>query len=227
MGTSVVQTALYALGGGILGAVCAWLVLAAISRRRIHQVTSAALTRLDAVTVEKNLFAGKYSQSRKKIKSLRGAIAERSTEYESLHEKSKLLARNVLLLRSERENTKTKLSVLQNALGSLRQQTAALQSEFAKSQEFYKRELVKSLEKRKLLEKEIKEARTEQESFANLVESSTLEHGSTEDMVVAAQLRLGQLKVLERNVNKLEAENAQLRRDAIQTKQEFDVRARD
>lgn len=136
MGTSVVQTALYALGGGILGAICAWLVLAAISRRRIEQITSAALTKLNGVTVEKNLFADKYSQSRTKIKSLRGAIDERSTDFKSLHEKSKLLAKNVLMLRSERENTKVKLSVLQNALGSLRQQTAALQSEFAKSQEF-------------------------------------------------------------------------------------------
>ena len=227
MGTSVFQTALYALGGGILGAVCAWLVLAAISRRRIDQITNAALMKLDAVTVQKNLFADKYSRSRTKIESLRGAIAERSTEFKSLHKKSKLLAKNVLMLRSERENTKIKLSILQNASGSLRQQTAALQSEFAKSQEFYKRELVKSLEKRKLLEKKIKEARTEQEAFANLVESSTLEHGSTENMIVAAQLRLGQLKVLERNVNKLEAENAQLRHDSTQTKQEFEVRERE
>jgi len=227
MGTSVFQTALYALGGGILGAVCAWLVQAAISRRRIDQITNATLMKLDAVTVQKNLFADKYSQSQTKIKSLRGAIAERSTEFKSALKKSKLLAKNVLMLRSERENTKIKLGVLQNALGSLRQQTDALQSEFAKSQDFYKRELVKSLEKRKLLEQQIKEARAEQESFANLVESSTLEHGSTENMIVAAQLRLGQLNVLERNVNKLEAENARLRNDAIQTKQEFEVRARD
>jgi hypothetical protein len=131
------------------------------------------------------------------------------------------------MLRSERENTKIKLSALQNALGSLRKQTAALQSEFEKTQEFYKRELVKSLEKRKLLEKEIEEARSEQESFANLVESSTLEHGSTENMIVAAQLRLGQLKVLERNVSKLEAENAQLRRDALSVQQDLEPRERD
>jgi predicted nucleic acid-binding Zn-ribbon protein len=45
-------------------------------------------------------------------------------------------------------------------------------------------------------------------------------------MVVAAQLRLGQLQVLERNVNKLEAENAQLNRDLIQVRREFDSRER-
>jgi len=131
------------------------------------------------------------------------------------------------MLRTERETTKSKLGTMQNALKSLRQQTAALQSEFEKAQEFYKRELLKSLEKRKLLEKEVDEARSEQESFAKLVESSTLEHGSTENMIVAAQLRLGQLQVLERNVNKLEAENAHLNRDLVRIKQEFAARERD
>ncbi len=227
MGTSVFQTALYALGGGILGAVCAWLMQAVVSRRRIDQITNAALTKLDAVTAQKDLLANKYSQSQTKIVSLRGAIADRNTEFEPLLKKSKLLAKNILMLRSEREGTKIKLSIMQSSLGSLRQQTTALQSEFGKTQDFYKRELVKSLEKRKLLEKEIKEARTEQESFANLVESSTLEHGSTENMIVAAQLRLGQLKVLERNVNKLEADNAQLKDGAIQLKRELEARERD
>ena len=46
-------------------------------------------------------------------------------------------------------------------------------------------------------------------------------------MIVAAQLRLGQLDVLERNVNKLETENEQLRQDAIKIKQEFEARERD
>lgn len=227
MGASAFQIALYALGGGILGAVCAWLVQAARSRHRIRQVTNAALRKLEDVTVQKVLLENKLSQSQTKIKSLRGTIVQRNTDFKSVRKKSKIFAKNVLMLRSERENTKVKLSVLQNALGSLKKQTAALQSEFVKSQEFYKRELIKSLEKRKLLKQQIKEARAEQESFANQVESSTLEHGSAENMVVAAQLRLGQLEVLERNVNKLEAENAQLRKDTVQSKQESEVQARD
>jgi chromosome segregation ATPase len=227
MGSSIIETALYAFGGGILGVVCGWLIQAKISKRRINQISNEALTKLDDVTVQRDRFANEYSKSRAQIESLQTALAKRSTEFESLLNKSKLLARNVLTLRSERENTKVKLSTLQNALGSLRQRTAALQSEFEKTQEFYKRELAKSLKKRKLLEKEVLEARSEQESFANLLESSTLEHGSTENMIVAAQLRLGQLKVLERNVNKLEDENAHLNRDIVQMRQEFEARDRD
>ena len=227
MGSSIFETALYALGGGTLGVVCGWLVQAVIGKRRIDQVTNAARTKLDGVTVERDGFANKYSRSRAKIESLNAAIAKRGSEFESVLKKSKLLAKNVLMLRREREITKTKLGTMQNALGTLRQQTNALQSEFAKVQEFYKRELLRSLEKRKLLEKEVDEARSEQESFAKLVESSTLEHGSTENMIVAAQLRLGQLQVLERNVNKLEAENAHLNRDLVRIKQEFDSRQRE
>jgi len=227
MGSSALQIAFYVLGGGILGATCAWLVQMVKNKRRIDQLTHAALTKLDAVTTQRDTLAHKYSQSKTKIESLKVAIAKRKAESRSVFEKSKLLARNVLTLRSERENTKIKLSDLQNALGALRKQTAALQSEFEKAQEFYKRELVKSLERRKQLEQELTEARSEQEEFARMVESSSLEHGSEENMIVAAQLRLGQLKVLERNVNKLETENEELNKNLMQTRQELDARERD
>ena len=227
MDSSMIETALYALGGGILGVVCGWLVQAMISKRRIDEVTNAARAEIDDVTVQRDRIANKYSRSRAKIESLQANITKRRTEFKSVLKKSRLLARNVLTLRAERENTKIKLGTMQKALGSLRQQTIALQSEFEKAREFYKRELLKSFEKRKLLEKEVREARAEQESFANLVESSTLEHGSTENMIVAAQLRLGQIQVLERNVNKLEAENAQLNRDIVRIRQEFAARERD
>ena len=227
MGTSILETAMVAVGGGILGVACGWIIQAIISKNRIRQVSSAAQAKLDDVTTQRDRFANKYSRSRARIESLQAANAKRSAEFESVLKKSKLLARNVLTLRTERENTKIKLGTLQNALGSLRQQTTALQSEFEKTQEFYKRELAKSFEKRKLLEKEVKEARSEQESFAELVESATLEHGSTENMVVAAQLRLGQLQVLERNVSKLEAENEDLNREVVRIKKEFEARERD
>ena len=226
MGSSIFETALYAIGGGILGALCGWLVQAMISKRRLEQATNAALTKLDAVTVQRDRYANKYSRSRESIQSLQAALAKRSTEFKSVLKKAKLLTRNVVTLRTERENTKVKLSAMQKALGSLRQQTTALQSEFEKTQSFFKRELLKSFEKRKQLETEVQEARAEQESFANLVESSTLEHGSTENMIIAAQLRLGQLQVLERNVSKLEAENAHLNRDIVRIRQEFEAQER-
>ncbi len=227
MSISTFQLVLYALGCCFGGVLVGWSFQAVISRRRIDHLDNEHRAQLDAATGQKDDIAKRYSRSRSKIEKLRASNARHESEFKSLLKKSKLLAGNVVTLRTEREKTKVKVSTIQNALTSLRQQTTALQSEFDKTREFYKRELMKSLKKRKELEEEAKEARAEQENFMRMVESSTLEHGSTENMIAAAQLRLGQIEVLERNVNKLEAENAQLRQDVIQAKQQFEARERD
>ena len=72
------------------------------------------------------------------------------------------------------------------------------------------------------MEKELEGAREEQEAFTKRVEASVLEHGSPEEMITAAQLRLGQLDVLERNVNKLETENSRLREEAKRMKLDYE-----
>ena len=75
-----------------------------------------------------------------------------------------------------------------------------------------------------MLEEKVENARLEQESFTNLLKSSILAHGGSADkMIAAAQIRLGQLGVLERNLHKLEAENTQLRDDATRTKHEYEA----
>ena len=227
MSGSFYPIALYVLAGGIAGAVIGWLIQASISRRRIAHLTNQARSKLGDLSGQRDELANANARSQATIEELQATKARRSAELKSVVKKTKILAKNVLTLRTEREKTKIKLSTIQNALVSLRRQSAALQLEFDKTREFYKRELLKSLEKRKALEKELRIARSERESLATLVESATSEHGSPENMLTAAQLRLGQLDVLERNVNKLEIENEQLRRDALQIKQDFDARERD
>ena len=227
MDISIFQLVLYAVGCCFGGILVGWSFQAVVSRRRIDEMTSDAQAKLHDVTSQRDEIAHRYSRSQSKLEKLQASNAKRKSQLKSLLKKSKVLAGNVVTLRTEREKTKIKVSTIQNALASLRQQTTDLQSEFDKTREFYKRELLKSLNRRKELEEEIKEARTEQESFTKLVESSVLEHGSPENMIMAAQLRLGQLEVLERNVNKLETENAQLREDAVQLKQQYEARERD
>lgn len=224
MDNSTLPIALYTLGGALLGAAAAWLIQVVLGKRHVAELTREARIKLAEVTAQRDGHARQNANSQAQIEKLKAANARLRRELKSMFKKSKLLARNVLTLRTEREDTKLKVGTLQNALDSLKQQSVALQTEFEKSREFYKRELLKSLQKRKELDQEIIEARAEQEEFARLVESSVLEHGSEEDMVVAAQLRLGQLEVLTRNVNKLETENEQLRQDARQIKQELEQR---
>jgi len=227
MGGEIIEIALYAGGGCLLGVFIGWLVQSIRNRRRIRQLTGAAQRKLDEVVGQRNEFANKYSGSQSRLEQLEAASAGQNSKLESALAKSTLLAKNVRLLQNERENTKGKLGTLQNALTSLKRQTGDLQTEFHKTREFYKRELLKSLRTRKELEEEIVRARAEQESFAKALESSVLEHGSEENMVIAAQLRLGQLQVLERNVNKLEAENAQLTKDVRQIRRKFEAREKD
>ncbi len=78
MGTSILETAMIALGGGILGGVGGWLVHAVISRRRIVQVCTAAQAKLDDVTTQRDRLGNKYSRSRARIESLQAANAKRS-----------------------------------------------------------------------------------------------------------------------------------------------------
>ncbi len=226
MDSSITQLALFTLGGLALGGLLGWFIQAAISKRRIGQLTSETLTKLEQVTARKEQVLAKYAKARSKVEQLQAADSRHRTDLESALSKSKVLAKNVRVLRKERETTKSKLSTLQNALVTLRQQTSQLQTEFEKSREFYKRELLKSLQRRQEMEEEVMAVREEQASFAEQVESSVLEHGSEENMVIAAQLRFGQLEVLERNISKLETENTHLRNQATQLKQEIDARDR-
>ena len=227
MGGSILQIVLFLLVGGVFGGVFGWRLQSATSKLRIDELISEGRAKLAGVTRQRDRFATKYSKSKSMITPLQAAVAKGRTELESALEKAKLLARNVLTLRAEREDTKIKVSTIQNALISVKQQTEALHTEFEKAGEFYKGELVKSFEKRKALEEKVEKAQGEQESFANLLESSISEHGSSEQMIAAAQIRLGQLEVLERNVNKLEAENIQLGEDAKQMKQAHEAQERE
>jgi chromosome segregation ATPase len=227
MGGGVLHTAFYAIGSGVLGALLGWSVQFVRGKRHIRQLSVAFQQKFDTIVAQRNEFAGKYAGSQSRLEQLEGDCAGYSAELESAVKKSRELARNVRLLRNEREHTKSKLGSLQVTLASMKQQTSNLQTEFHKTREFYKRELHKAFQKRKELEEEIIAARADQESFAKAVESSSLEHGSTENMVIAAQLRLGHLDVLERTVNKLEAENEQLREDARLARREFAAREKD
>lgn len=221
MSGGYLQLVLIAIGSCILGILIGWAVQFVRGKRHVRQAISAAQGKLSEVIAEKEVLASKYARSRSQREQLEATGARRRAKLESVVRKAKLLANNVRLLRQEREQTKRKLGALQKTLIALKQRTRDLQAEFDKTRDFYKRELLKSLQKRKGLEEDIVKARAEQDAFAKAVEASSLEHGSTENMVIAAQLRLGHLEVLERNVNKLEAENERLRDDLRRAKEEY------
>ena len=180
---------------------------------------SAELTRSKSALNKSNTQLSNYKSKLGKLKS---ELAKSNTDFAEALKNSKVLAKNVLTLRSERDNTKIEINTVIKALESLKQQTIALQTENEKVREFYKRELTKSFEKRKRLEKEVEDAQSEQKTIAKTksVELAAAKSSPDKNAIAEAQLRLGQLEVLERTVTKLEAENEELNSNITRLRQE-------
>jgi len=241
MDNSIIEIALYVLGGCILGAVSGWLVHAKTTNRRFIAAESLNQEKVHNVTDQRNRFANEGLKARETIQNLQNDVAQRNTELAkcaseitkrdtklaSAFEKSKLMANNVLTLRTERENTKIQVQTVLGALKSLKGQTAALQSEFEKAREFYKRELQKSFEKRKLLEKDVKVSQTELNAIRKPADSDPAEPNHTDTAVAEAKLRVVQVEMLEQKVTKIEAEKTDLNNDISRLKQKLKSRDRD
>lgn len=234
MGGLDLQIALYLLATGVFGVVVGWRIRGAQRKRRIDDLADKSLAKLDEVMRQRDKFSADISKLHSTLdaqqtltQKLETEVAESRSELESAQEKAKLMANNVLTLREERENTKVQVTTIQNALISVKQQTLALQTEFIKVGKFYKNELRKSFEKRKALEAQVENVRSERDSFSNLLQSSRSEHDSINEMLDSAQVQLIQLGVLERNIDKLETENSELSDDATQMRQQIETLKRE
>lgn len=224
----------YLLGAGLAGCIVGWLLRGPMSNRRLDQQGDEWQVKLDNVVRQRDRHIVEIDSLKATMEKQQGVVhrhevsaARTQTDIESANEKAKSLEKDVFTLRAEREDFKSKVGTIQNALAAVQQQTVELQTEFVKSGEFYKAELKKSFEKRKALEEKVRDGRLEHESFSNLLQSSRSEHESVNKMLAAAQTRLDNLDALEQRVIELEAENAQLNHDATLSQQEVEVLQRD
>jgi len=228
------QFAMYLIGGAFLGVILGWLLHGMQTSRRIEKLGHDWQAKLDNFVRQRDHLTAEASRLRTTIESQQAtlhknerAVAKAQTELASSQEKEKQLSRDVFTLRSEREEFKTKIGTFQNAIATMKHQSAELQEEFIKSREFYKAELIKALERRKALEEKLENAKAEHESFTNLLQSSRSEKESVNRMLAAAQTRLDNLDRIEQKVIELEAENAQLNHDASLAQQKIEVLQRD
>ncbi len=232
MGGSMLQIAMVLLGAGFAGVVGGWII-----RGKFSQVSGAqpsntgtggsSQRELREAVRQRDQIAAEYQKLRASMEPQLATLANTRTKLEDMHQKAQILAKSVLTLRAERETTKLTVTTIQNALMSVKQTTFTLQAEFVKSGEFYKAELLKSFEKRKALEAQIEAVRAERESVSSLLTSSRSEHESINEALDSAQVQLLQLGVLERNTEKLEAENAKLCVVATEAKEQADKMRRD
>lgn len=234
MDGSTFQSIWILLGTAIAGIGAGWLIRGAVGSRRIALLNEEWQSQVDDLVRQKDRLTAETSTLRTTIETQQDglrqyetAVAKSRTELESAQEKEKLLTKSLFTLRAEREEFKNKVVQFHNALVSVQQQSAELQTEFTKSAEFYKRELAKAFEKRKALEVSLENAKLEHESFNNLLEASQSEHEAINKMLDSAKNRLGNLDALEDDVIRLEAENAELRHDASRKKMEIEVLQRD
>ena len=228
------QIAIYLLAAGVFGVVIGWLIRSAHTKRRIEQLSDKSQAELAGSIHQRERLSKQISDLQLTINAHQAVVSHHETviaqgriEIESANEKAQLMTRNVFTLRAEREGFKVKISTFQNALNTVKRQTATLQAEFVKSAEFYKGELLKAFEKRKVLETKVENAALEHESLINLLQASRSEHESVNKIVASAEIRLGNLDALEQKVIELEAENAELGYDANKKRREIEALGRD
>lgn len=228
------QVAIYMLGAALAGIALVWLFLSRLHSSRIQEQADDWQGRLDNVVRAHDRTLGEAESLRATIETQQEiiaqhehAVAKTQVELESAFEKERLLNKDIVTLRAEREETKRKMSSFQQALVAVKQQAQEIQAEFLKSRDFYKNELTKAFERRRAVEIKLDDAMAEQDSFANLLRSSVTEKESVNKMLVAAKKRLDNIDALEQKNIELEAENAQLKHDAATAQQEIEVLRRD
>ena len=228
------QITLYLFGSAAIGAALVWLIMSKTSKRHLKNHADEWQDNVDKVVRIRDRLINEAEALRSTIELQQvtvtqheHAVARAGVDLESSREKEKQLAKDLFTLRTEREDTKAKMNSFQVALVAVKQQAQEIQTEFLKSREFYKNELTKAFERRRTVEIKLDDARAEQDSFANLLRSSVSEKESVNKMLSAARKRLDNIDALERKSIELEAENAQLKHDAIITQQDIEVLQRD
>ena len=228
------DTLLILLGAGAAAGILAWLLRGMIAKRQAIELIDEWESRVDDLSrkrdgllAEANKYRATIEAQQTEIHQSEQAVRRSNTSLNSAVEKINSLSKDLFTLRAEREDSKLKLVTFQNALNSVRVKSQELQREFIKSREFYKAELRKAFEKRQALEVSIDNARAEQDSLRNLLTGSRSEQESVNRMLESARNRLAEIDKLERDVVRLEADNAQLNHDAALARQEIESLRRD
>ena len=215
------QLGIFILGAAILSGVVGWLIRSRQSNQTLNQMDENWQGRFDKAVRQNEHLNAEVVSLRTSIEAEKAIVHKHTlasarirTEIESMREKEISLKKNVFQLSAEQDELKAKVSTSQNAVNIANQRVVQVQTEFNKNQEFYKAQLDTSSEERGVLERKIKDAKSEQESLNNLLLSARAEYDSVSNMLSSAQLRLETIETLEQKVISLEADNVQLKHAA-------------
>ena len=234
MTLSMMQISLFLIGTASLGGLLGWLFRGARHASQLEALQDEWQVKFDETARQRDRFHSENNKLRAAYETQLGVVHKHElaashirTELESAAEKAKSMNKQLFSLGAERDELQRKLNEKQSALATAKHQVADLEAEFKKAGAFYKGELEKAFEKRKLLETRYDDARAEQESLNNLLAAAKAETDSINKMHAAAQARLGNIDAMEQKVIELEAENAELRHEASGMNQQIDSLQRD
>jgi predicted flap endonuclease-1-like 5' DNA nuclease/predicted nucleic acid-binding Zn-ribbon protein len=213
-------TGLYLLGAAILGGIIGFFVSSRQSNKSLDKVGEDWQIRFDKAVGQNEKLNAEVSTLRNSVEAAKTivqkhvvAAAQSRTAIESLREKEQALKKNLFQISTERDELKGRMASHQNVVSNDKQRIAALQAELDKGLGFYKAQLEAGVEERKLLQRKVDDAKSEQQSLSNLLTAARTEYDSVSKLLTTAQSRLENLEALEGKVISLEADNAQLKHE--------------
>ena len=122
------QITLYLLGAATAGAAALWLIMSKMSRRRLKDSADEWQDNVDTVVRTRDRLINEADALRSNIESQQvtmthheHAVARAEVDLESSREQEKQLAKDLFTLRTEREETKRKMTAFQEALVAVKQ----------------------------------------------------------------------------------------------------------
>ncbi len=213
-------TGLYLLGAAILGGLIGWFVRGRQSGQSLNKLGEDWQLRLNKAVRQNESLNAEVSSLKTSVEAAKTIVQKHSaaatmsrTAIESLRAKESALSKNLFQVSAERDELKARMANHQNVVSNEKQRIAALQAELDKGLGFYKSQLEAGVEERKLLERKVDDAKSEQQSLSNLLTAARTEYDSVTKLLASAQDRLQNLKSLEGKVVSLEADNAQLKHE--------------
>ena len=213
-------TGLYLLGAAILGGLIGWSVRGRQSGQSLNKLGEDWQLRIDKASRQNENLNAEVSSLKTSVEAAKTIVQKHSaaaamsrTAIESLRAKESTLSKKLFQASAERDELKARMANHQNVVTNEKQRIAALQAELDKGLGFYKSQLEAGVEERKLLQRKVDDAKSEQQSLSNLLTAARTEYDSVSKLLASAQGRLQVLESLEGKVVSLEADNAQLKHE--------------
>ena len=213
-------TGLYLLGAAILGGLIGWSVRGRQSGQSLNKLGKDWQLRFDKASRQNENLKADVSSLKTSVEAANTIVQKHSaaatmsrTAIESLRAKESTVSKNLFQVSAERDELKARMANHQNVVSNEKQRIAALQAELDKGLGFYKTQLEAGVEERKLLQRKVDDAKSEQQSLSNLLTAARTEYDSVNKLLASAQTRLQALASLEGKVVSLEADNAQLKHE--------------